>query len=255
VKTILCIAITALLLTPTFDVNAKKPKKPKGAQLEFDQDVTPTVGGTVIFGNGNSNGFFTTGRKRGVEVGLRAKIRFPASANPDGTISNGDGTYNLPAGARSGSFAHRLTALWSFDWTVNTDYLSSSGMKLSDFVYELGMDSDPSSKTSYTSFDPISTSLLVPCWDHAMGDNSTEETLPPPTGDRNVSPCLSYASDLELSNVAQQSWRYDFFVGLGTSLEFFDPSVPGEYTIFLKVKDPVKGKTVAESKILVLVTL
>ena len=55
------------------------------ALVEYDQNVT----NNTIFGSGNANGSFTTDRRNGIEVGLRAKI-------PDsGTIySNGDGTYS-----------------------------------------------------------------------------------------------------------------------------------------------------------------
>jgi hypothetical protein len=245
------LTVAALLLTPVLDANAKKgPKGPKGPMLEFDQYVTPNLDGELLFGDGNLNGFFTTGRKNGVEVGLRAKIRFPAPADPDSFISNGDGTYNLPAGAKSLAFGDRVTSLWSFDWSVNTDYLGTTTKKLSDFVYELGMDSDPSSKTDYTVFDNISPIYpFVPFWDHAMGDNSTTNAT------RIIDVTLGYGPlSLTTLNIAQNSWRYNFFTAIGTSLETFDPTVPGEYTIYLKVKDPGKGKTVAESRIIVLVS-
>ncbi len=234
-KTTLYVTIAALSLTLAFDASAKQPKAPK---FEFDQNVTPDV----IFGSGNSNGFFTTGRKNGVEVGLRAKLRYPIP-NDTTNWGNSDGTYTFNADARAGTFT---TPIWSFDWSVNTDYLGTSGQVLSDFIYELGMDSDPSSKTDYTVFDNISPSLVVPMWDHSLGNNTT-------TSATDVSDVtLTYGTTLGGYNVAQNSWNYEFFNNLGTSLEFFDPTLPGEYTIYLKVKDPIKGKTVAESIIHVL---
>jgi hypothetical protein len=101
--TLTSILVAALLLTPVLDANAKKPKKPKDPKpgkslmLDYDQDVTPDV----IFGSGNANGFFTTGQKNDVEVGLRAKRRFPPE-NPTGAHSNADGTYSFLAGNACG---------------------------------------------------------------------------------------------------------------------------------------------------------
>ena len=56
------------------------------ADVEFDQNITPDV----IFGSGNANGFFTTDRRNGIEIGIRAKIPFVGLIN-----SHGDGTYSL----------------------------------------------------------------------------------------------------------------------------------------------------------------
>ena len=96
-------------------------------------------------------------------------------------------------------------------------------------------------------FDNISPSLVAPAWDHSLGDNFTTDA----TDVTDVS--LTYETTLGAWNVAQNSWNYEFFNNLGTSLEHFDPTVPGEYTIYLKVKNPADGKVVAESSILVLV--
>jgi hypothetical protein len=258
--TLSSILVAALLLTPVLDANAKKkkgPKPEKSLMLEYNQDVTPEV----IFGDGNTQGFFTTGRKNGVEVALRAKIRFPKTS-PTLSVSPGDGTYILPVGhacdiegpgGKSFSWVDwplcLATPKWNYEWSVNTDYDYSTGLKVDAFVYELGLDSDPSSKTKFTVFDNISPSPPVaPAFDHAMGDNGTLN------GGGDASP-VSYLTNIATKNVAQNSWNYEFFNNLGTSLEHFDPSVPGEYTIYLKVKEPgSKGKTVAESRITVLVT-
>ena len=194
-----------------------------------------------------------------MEVGLRIKLRFNASNDPENIFnSNGDGSYSFAAGdaCATGGFGFApfplcmTTPIWNLEWSVNTDYLDLTGtplVTLDDFIYELGMDSDPSSKTNYTVFDNISPSLVAPAWDHAVGDNLTANGA-------GVSNLLTYGAALTTENVAQNSWSYEFFNNLGTSLEFFDPAVAGEYTIYLKVKDLVKGKTVAESVIRVLVT-
>ncbi|MDA0239394.1 MAG: hypothetical protein O3A84_05115 [Proteobacteria bacterium] len=72
-------------------------------------NVTPDV----IFGSGNANGSFTvgTGIALGgtVEIGLRAKNRFPAANqfNYDGTK-----TYTFPAGEGSPG-----RSIWNFEWS------------------------------------------------------------------------------------------------------------------------------------------
>jgi hypothetical protein len=58
------------------------------------------MGGTtnIIFGTGNSNGFFTCQRTESIELCIRAKQRGPKPANPDGTYSNDDGSFTVPSG-------------------------------------------------------------------------------------------------------------------------------------------------------------
>ena len=107
------------------------------ADVEFDQFVTPDI----IFGDGNVNGSFTTDRRDGIEIGLRAKIPFVGLIN-----SNGDGTYSYTLlETEHSSLPTKCGGLkcWNFDWTVNTDFDDSSGLLLDDLTYELGMDGDP----------------------------------------------------------------------------------------------------------------
>lgn len=103
--------------------------------LQFDQLVTPDV----IFGDGNANGAFTVDRSNGVELGLRGKLRHDGSGLPQNVFnSNGDGTYSFDAGVAPGqSFP---TAVWSFEWSVNTDFDGTSGYMLDDLTYALGLD-------------------------------------------------------------------------------------------------------------------
>ena len=72
------------------------------AGYAYDQDVTPDV----IFGDGNANGSFTVNddaATSNIELGLRAKLRFDATGQPDNIFnSNGDGTYTFVAGAPTG---------------------------------------------------------------------------------------------------------------------------------------------------------
>jgi len=216
------------------------------AVIEFDQAVTPAV----IFGSGNDNGSFTTDRRNGIELGLRAKQRFPAA---NVFSSNGDGSYSFAAenACDEGGFSFarcQTTPVWSFEWSVNTDFSGASGAVLADFVYELGMDGDPGPGTDFLIFDNIQPTLLTPLWDHATGDNGT-----PPSGGVVASTEAEYASYLPQSNLAQNSWNYEFFNNLGTSLASFDPAQPGNYIIYLQVRDPHSGRVLAKTQIQVLV--
>ena len=189
---------------------------PNAAQaLLFDQNVTPDL----IFGSGNANGSFTTDRANGVELGLRAKVRYDVSDDlPKNTFnSNGDGTYNHAAGAPA-SNANR--ARWNFEWSINTDYLGMSGLMLDDLTYLIEMDFDPGLGTSYQSFDPIN----LPFADHSIGNNGTGNGA----GQEAVDPG-TYATLIANNNVAQQSWNLDFF----DNPPFFDPNADGVYTFVL----------------------
>lgn len=229
----------------------------KPPALEFDQDATPP-NAEMLFGDGNANGAFTTNRQNGVEVALRAKQRFPSPA--DVFFSNEDGTYSPPKGDACPGFGFApictATPKWSFEWSVNVDYDWSTGSHLSDYTYELGIDADPSPRTKFTRFDPITPMLpAIPLFDHGIGDNNSTNATASTASD-----AATYQTLLDNNNVAQQSWNYEFFNNLGTSLAAFDPAVDGNYIIYLRVlkaddkdKDKDKSKIVAESFIQVLV--
>lgn len=209
---------------------------PAQAALLFDQDVTPDI----IFGSGNANGGFTVDQANGIELGLRGKLRHNSSGSPENTFnSNGDGSYSFDAGvAPTQSFP---TAVWSFEWSINTDYQSTGDIKLDDLVYELGLDTDPGPGASFGTllgglsnpFDPINdvnpaTSSVQ--WDHAIGDNSTGNG-----GGTSISNGASdssgYASLIANNNVAQNSWKPDWFI------DGFDPNVDGRYDFYLEAFD------------------
>jgi len=199
------------------------------APLLYDQYVTPDI----IFGTGNTNGFFTVDQNNGVELGLRAKIPFTGTLH-----SNGDGTYSYTQA--------EANPRWNFDWTVNTDYNSQTptGSVISDFTYMMGIDFDPGLGTDFFTFDPItlaSGAIFAP--DHSIGNNltpnggGTEATLTDTTG---------YQALIDSNNVLQQSWRHAFFTGL--SGKSYDPSIGGTYDIFLTAFD-AQGVQVARTQI------
>lgn len=201
------------------------------AQVEFDQNVTPDV----IFGSGNSNGNFTTHRANGVEIGLRAKIPFVGTTN-----SNGDGTYSYTLLETDHDSNAATANRWNFDWTVNTDFDGTSGLKVDDFTYELGMDGNPGLGTTFAMFDPIT----VPYADHSFGDNSTANGA----GVEALND-VGYSGLTASSNVVQQSWRYSFFAAL---LPAYDPAIPGTYAVYLLARDG-GGSVVARVDIQVLI--
>jgi len=215
---------------------------PASQALLFDQNVTPDV----IFGSGNANGSFTVDRNGGIELGLRGKLRHNASGAAENTFnSNGDGTYSFAAGVAPTQSAP--TAVWSFEWSVNTDFTGASGANLDDFTYALGLDTDPSLGTSFISFDPILGGNPgaggLPIWDHALGDNSTGNG----GGTTATADAATYAAALSSHNVAQNSWKAHWFFG-----PTFDPTVDATYDLYLSALEPT-GREIARTEIQIIV--
>jgi len=211
--------------------------------LEFDQNVT----NNAIFGSGNDNGSFTTDRNASVEVGLRAKTRFPVPMNEFN--SNGDGTYTFPTGAGGGGSP---TPLWTMEWSANTDFDGGSGDFIADLTYELGMDFDSTAGTNYLVFDPISIGSVIPFtppdppkldWDHSIGTNATAQGA-----GTEATNAAEYAALVVANNLVQNSWRMDFFDDF--PFDIFDPAVAGRYEFYLAAFDG--GTEVARSAITVL---
>jgi hypothetical protein len=211
------------------------------ASLDFDQDVTPNT----IFGSGNANGAFTTNNSGPVEIGIRAKQRFPSPAAIYN--SNGDGTYNHPAtGGTFGFSCAGCAASWNFDWSINTDPSGSSGDDLNDFTYELGIDFDNGDTKFYQTFDLINGDGST-YFDHAIGDNTTGNGGGTVAASGDVS---AYKALIANNNVAQNSWNLDFFDN--APFDIFDPTDNGRYDIYIAAFDG-SGNEVARSSISVIV--
>ena len=213
------------------------------AALEYDQNVTPDV----IFGSGNANGFFTTDRAGGVELGLRAKLRFDSNDNPQNVFnSDGAGTYSFAPGHPTNGFSWvadpSTTPTWNFEFTVNTNYDGTSGLTLDDLTYELGLDFDPTLGDNFLIFDPITPNVSVPYYDHSLGDNATTSATDVVAGDG-----PTYTAGLATLNVAQNSWNYEFFND-GSPWDQFDPDINGSYKIYLRAID-ASGNEVARTEI------
>jgi hypothetical protein len=227
-------------------------------RLFGDLDVFPDFHSGSGIDNGDFTLVITTGTPA-LEIGLRAKTRYPTQLNPDDELPTeglvGNGVYAFPAGNHTNG-----NQLWAFEWSVNTDRDDTTDIPTvvpEDYTYELGMDQDPSNATDFGRFDPITPTAMVPRYDHSFFFNSVvldsgDEicggvSTNPPNPSR-------YVQCLRTKNVVQQSWQYAFFSPL---LPDFDPTANGNYVIYFRVLavDPVCGKkyVVAENYIEVLV--
>lgn len=189
-------------------------------------NVTPDV----IFGTGgNANGSFTGQTVGNIEVGLRAKQRYPSPAN----VFNYDGvdTYSFSNG---GNPANR--SVFNFEWSVNVDKGGTSGKNLSDYDYSLGFDTDPTSGVSLTFIDPFAT---FGYFDHSLGNNSTGSNA----GVESASNA-ALLTNMGLYSIAQQSSN----LGFGFSA---DPDLAGIYSFSFQVKEKVTGTVLSSSDITV----
>jgi len=210
------------------------------ANIQYDQNVT----NNVIFGSGNSNGAYTTDRENGVELGLRGKLRYNASGQPENTYnSNGDGTYSFVAGVAPTQASP--TGVWSFEWSINSNYLGTSGgYDLNDLDYVLGLDSNPTQGTTFFAFDPIND--LNPAgdghWDHSIGNNGTANGAGVEAGD-----LTTYNSLIASNNLAQNSWKAHWYI------PGFNPTLDGTYDIFLNAYAKGTDTLLASSSIQIIV--
>ncbi|MCO8124489.1 hypothetical protein NHH03_22305 [Stieleria sp. TO1_6] len=179
--------------------------------LAFGATATSLCAGevtnAVIFGDGVSNGSWTLDRSNGIELGLRGKVRFDATGQPQNTFNyDGIDTYTFQSGQPEvGGFGFApgssSTAKWSFEWSINSSF-DGSGGNLNAYDYLLDIDFDPSAGTNFQSFDPINVSLA----DHAIGNNSTAN------GDGDIADDDDDYKDLIAdNNLAQNSWNMEFF--------------------------------------------
>lgn len=174
------------------------------ASVIYDQDVTPDI----IFGDGNANGAFAVDTQSGVELGLRAKLRFGSDNQPANVFNNnGSGQYFFDNVAPPTGFGFApgsaASAIWNFEFSVNSD-VDGTGTALSGLTYLLSIDFDPSLGTQFLAFDPINRDLA----DHGIGTNSTAN------GEGAVATSeAEYQTLLDNNNVAQNSWNMEFFDG------------------------------------------
>ncbi len=191
----------------------------------------------VIYGSGNANGSYTGDTSNGVEVGLRAHVRYGSGGQPQNTFNyDGDHTYTFdstlftaPAG-RSG---------WNFDWSVNTDPTGTTGKTISDYTYQLTV-TGPGG-VYRTPFDPYDGSTKVgpdDFYDHSFGNNGTANSA-----GVEATNSTEFATYKGTYNLSQQSWN----LGFEDLLTLAMVQSTGLFTITLDVIDG--GNTIASASI------
>ncbi|WP_076418238.1 hypothetical protein [Colwellia sp. UCD-KL20] len=194
-------------------------------------DITPNV----IFGTGgNANGSFTGETNNNIEVGLRAKQRYPAA-----NIFNYNAidTYTFDSTVLTTNPSTR--SVFNFEWSINVNQDNSTSFKLSDFSYLFSFDTDASAGVSYTEIDPFST---IGWFDHSLGDNSTISNAGIESTNN-----ADLTANMSLYSVAQQSAN----LGFGFSN---DPDLPGSYNFKMAVLDLQTQEILSSAEIVVLVT-
>lgn len=191
------------------------------AALVYNANVT----NAVIYGGGNGNGGWTIDSSNGVELGLRAHVRYPTPLNQFN--SNGAGTYSFATGGyTSAGVLGGALAGWNFDFSVNSDPSGSSGKKLSAHTYKLGLDTNPSQGASYTVLDL--SSGVIP--DNAFGDNTTGSGAVGATPRVNGT-SGTFSALLAQYNLTQNSENLAFFPFS------FNPTADATYSFYLAAFD------------------
>ena len=208
------------------------------ASVQYDATVTKEA----IWGLGNSNRGFTVvqDQDNGIELGLRAKLRYPS---PDdsvaGIMSQGNGTYgNFPAGGfgSGGNFAS-----WNIDWSINSNY-NGSGANLDAYTYTLQIDQDPGWNATFTNAYFASDPINGLGWaDHSFGDNTTDQSA---GAEAPLLDSTTYGNLVTTSNLVQNSFNFQFF----DLTNWFDPTVDGRYTVQLTAFDQA-GTQLAQNTI------
>jgi hypothetical protein len=206
--------------------------RPADAVLVYNTNVTPDV----IMGTGNANGGFTVDQANGVELGLRGKLRFDGTNQPQnvfnytGISGAGHGVYTFaavgvnPLNGPVPSWANSTTPIWNFEWSVNADYLGTANRQLNDLTYGIFIDFNPAAAdVPNLTFDPINVTFA----DHSIGTNATGNGA-----GLEAANAAGYAALINANNVAQQSWNMEFF-DIPASAFPFNPTTLGTYTIRL----------------------
>ena len=200
------------------------------AAMSYNQDLTSNV----IMGSGVGNGAFTVDRSNGIELGLRAKLRYNGNNTPQPI-------YNLESeNSNVYCFNPRLVLIngderaeWNYEWSINTNYDGSTNYSVGDLKYSLSM-------TSTTGAYLEIRDIIALGGDHAFGDNLTPQSGGFDTGD------FSYTTLIDTYSVAQNSWQPKWESAVG-----FDPEDEGFYYYTLSASDKTTGDLLASTSITV----
>lgn len=189
--------------------------------LIFDANTT----GSVIYGSGNANGDWTLDRNNGVELGLRAKLRFVGSIDP-----GNDSTYNAPTGLTG------TAAKWNFDFSINSNFDGSTGLNVGALNYALFLDTDASQGVNFISYNPATGH-----GDNSFGTNATAQSQGVEAANAG-----QFATYLGSFNLVQNSFNLSW-AGIG-----FDPLANGTYDFVLNAYN-ASGDVLASTLMTVIV--
>lgn len=205
------------------------------------------ITGNVVMGSGIADGGFSVATDNGVEIGLRARQRYPAPTN----VTNNTAGTNVYTHAAGGFGPGATRAAWNFDWSINTGTAS-----ISAYTYQIGIDYNPGFGTSYQVFDPINSVNPNPAagglvlWDHSFGNNGTAQSAGVEAVGLTLAAALADYNSLEATyNIVQNSWNLAFFANGAFP---FDPTANGQYSIYLAAFG-TNGQELARSSIEVIV--
>ncbi|MGE9268155.1 MAG: hypothetical protein ACQKBY_08660, partial [Verrucomicrobiales bacterium] len=102
----------------------------------------------TVYSNGTQADWTVTA-ENGIEIGLRAKRRYPSGSNDVGQF-NDTGIYTfdvLNDYATEFATTPANRSFWNFDFSVNVNPDGTGSSNLADFTYMIRIDSDPTEAT------------------------------------------------------------------------------------------------------------
>lgn len=113
-----------------------------------------TLSTPFAVGSGNSSDHFAIDSADGVEVGLKAKLRYLGDVIPVGN------TYSVTKGYQSDKTTY---ANWNFDFSLKLDYNPAY------YTFQFRLDTDPSASQSYYAFEYEGfTPVFQDSWNYGM---------------------------------------------------------------------------------------
>ncbi len=124
-------------------------------------NATGKVTNNIIFGSGNANAAFTGVTIGGLELGLRAKLRYDASSSCAGGFGCAQNTFNYDGNstysfASNQSHAPANRSIFNFEWSINSN-TNGTGTALNGLSYMIDIDTNPSAVGGFwVSYNPLS---------------------------------------------------------------------------------------------------
>ena len=122
---------------------------------------TGNVTNSVIFGSGSANGSFTGVTVGGLELGLRAKLRYDATSGCTGGFGCPQNVFNYSNAstytfASAASHAPTNRSIFNFEWSINSNS-NGSGSALNAYSYRIDIDTNPTTNVGgVVSYNPMS---------------------------------------------------------------------------------------------------